>query len=157
MGSKPGYLTMKLFFALILMLELSTPSWAAEDKYERPYPHSSGADLLPYCQQTDVVVSQLRCDYYVQGVADVVTFPVKGVSLACIPKGLNRTELMQLSVEYLASLNAQTLEENSAASLLLKNFGKKFPCPKKSKAKISDKMAEAIGRHLEKSNKKSAE
>jgi hypothetical protein len=148
---------MKLFFALILALELSTPSWAAEGKYERPYPHSSGADLLPYCQQTDVVVSQLRCDYYVQGVADLATFPVRGVSLACIPKGLNRTELMQLSVEYLASLRPQSLEGSSAASLLLKNFQKQFPCAKKANAKMDSKMEEAIKRHLEKSNKKSAE
>ena len=148
---------MKLFFALILALELSTPSWAAEGKYERPFPHSSGADLLPYCQQVDVVVSQLRCDYYVQGVADLATFPVRGVSLACIPKGLNRTELMQLSVEYLASLRPQSLEGSSAASLLLKNFQEQFPCAKKGNAKMDSKMEEAIKRHLKKSNKKSAE
>jgi hypothetical protein len=148
---------MKLFFALILALVLSTPSWAAEGKYERPFPHSSGADLLPYCQQADVVVSQLRCDYYVQGVADLATFPVKGVSLACIPKGLNRTELMQLSVEYLASLRPQALEGSSAASLLLKNFQKQFPCAKKSEAKKNAKFAEALKRLKKKPEEKSAE
>jgi hypothetical protein len=147
---------MKLFFVLILALVLSTPSWAAEGKYERPFPHSSGADLLPYCQQVDVVVSQLRCDYYVQGVADLATFPVKGVSLACIPKGLNRTELMQLSVEYLASLRPQSLEGSSAASLLLKNFQKQFPCAKKAKAKKGGAMAEAFKNIKKKLDEKSA-
>ena len=148
---------MKLFFTLILALELSAPSWAAEGKYERPYPHSSGADLLPYCQQVDVVVSQLRCDYYVQGVADLATFPVKGVSLACIPKGLNRTELMQLSVEYLASLRPPSLEGSSAASLLLKNFQKQFPCAKKTNAKKGARMAEALRKLKKKPEEKSVE
>ena len=45
--SKPGQLYMKLFFTLIIVLALSTPSLAAAAKYEQPYPHSTGADLLP--------------------------------------------------------------------------------------------------------------
>jgi len=150
---------MNFFFALILVLVPSIPSWAesasADAEWKQPYPHSSGAELLPYCLQTDLVVSQLRCDYYVQGVADLATTPVKGIPLACIPRGQNRTELMQLAVDYLTSIEPDSLKENSAASLLLIEFRKKFPCPKaiKKKAPISKAMAEAIKRSLEKTAK----
>jgi hypothetical protein len=140
---------MKYSCALILVFLLSVPAWAEpagddpssqtpsgeqpaseEIAYKQPYPHSSGADLLPFCQQTDVVVSQLRCDYYVQGVADLVTTPLGGVRLACIPQGQNRTQLMQMAVDYLQRVPPDTLETDSAASLIVKAFRKKFPCPK---------------------------
>jgi hypothetical protein len=148
---------MKFLIALILVSAHSTfyaatPASAA-DEWKQPHPHSSGAELLPYCQQTDLVVSQLRCDYYVQGVADLATFPIKGSPLACIPRGLNRTELMQLTTEYLASLEPHELEQNSAASLVLKEFRKKFPCPKNAKPKMSKKMADALKTRLKAADK----
>jgi hypothetical protein len=152
---------MKFLIALILVSTLSTfyrtaPASAA-DEWKQPHPHSSGAELLPYCQQTDLIVSQLRCDYYVQGVADLATFPVKGAPLACIPKGLNRTELMQLTTEYLASLEPIELEQKSAASLILKELKKKFPCPKKAKPEMSKAMADALKRRIEAANKEKAQ
>jgi hypothetical protein len=152
---------MKFLIAFLLVPALSTFLWAgparAADEWKQPHPHSSGAELLPYCQQTDAVVSQLRCDYYVQGVADLATFPVKGAALACIPKGLNRTELMQLATEYLASLEPHELEQNSAASLMLKEFRKKFPCPKKANPKLSKAMVNALKQRLGAANKEKAE
>ena len=152
---------MKFLIALIFVSTLSifhgTAPASAADEWMQPYPHSSGAELLPYCQQTDLVVSQLRCDYYVQGVADLASFPVKGAPLACIPKGLNRTELMQLTTAYLASLEPGELEQKSAASLILNEFKKKFPCPKKEKPKISKAMADALKRGMEAANKEKAE
>jgi hypothetical protein len=152
---------MKLLTPLILVSALSSfygavPARAA-DEWKQPHPHSSGAELLPYCQQTDAVISQLRCDYYVQGVADLATFPVKGAPLACIPKGLNRTELMQLTTEYLASLEPSELEQKSAASLILKELKKKFPCPKKAKPGMSKSMVNAMKRRLEAASKEKAE
>jgi hypothetical protein len=152
---------MKFLIPLILVSALSTfygtAPVSAADKWKQPHPHSSGADLLPYCQQTDMVVSQLRCDYYVQGVADLATFPVKGTPLACIPKGLNRTELMQLTTEYLASLEPGELEQKSAASLILKELKKKFPCPKKAKPGMSKSMVNAMKRRLEAASKEKTE
>ena len=141
MKSLPALLLVSSLFSLCGAGPLS-----AADKWKQPHPHSSGADLLQYCQLTDEVISQLRCDYYVQGVADLATSPVRGVVLACIPRGLNRTELMQLATEYLASLERQELEKKSAASLILREFRKKYPCPKKAKPKISKAMADALRR-----------
>ncbi len=126
---------MKYFPTLLLAFLLSGYSWAepssADDAYKQPYPHSSGAALLPYCEQTGEVVSQLRCDYYVQGVADLATIPQQGQPMACIPQGQNRTQLMQVAVNYLKTVKPDALEKESAASLILQAFRAAFPCPKR--------------------------
>jgi hypothetical protein len=125
--------------ASILACLLSAPSWAepttAAPTYIQPYPHSSGAELLPYCEKTDEVVSQLRCDYYVQGVADLASIPQQGIPLACIPAGQNRTQLMQIAVNFLRTVNPETLAKESAASLILQALRTEFPCPKEETAK----------------------
>lgn len=125
---------MKKLAAFMLVLLPCVSSWAEpsspEDTYKQPYPHSSGAELLPYCEQTDVLVSQLRCDYYVQGVADLATIPRLGRPMACIPQGQNRTQLMQIAVNFLKMVKPEKLEKESAASLILNSFIVAFPCPK---------------------------
>lgn len=140
---------MKKLAASILTFLLSASSWAEPATtaitYVQPYPHSSGADLLPYCAKTDEVVSQLRCDYYVQGVADLATIPQQGIPLACIPQGQNRTQLMEIAVSYLKTVNPETLEKESAASLILKALQKVFPCPK-------EETAAAVGKNGETGN-----
>lgn len=138
---------MKRTVTLLLLSGLAL-SAAAQGDYKKPFPHSSGAELLAYCQQSEVVVSQLRCNYYIQGVADLAV----QTPLACIPRGMNQTQLMNLAVEYLESVKPATLESNSAASLVLKELQKKFPCPKEKSTKVSakDAYAEAIRKHLEK-------
>ena len=132
---------MKYFFTLILVLLLSSLSRAetssTDSAYKQPYPHSSGADLLPYCEQRGEVVSQLRCDYYVQGVADLATIPQQGKPLACIPQGQTRTQLMQVAVNVLKAAKPETLEKESAASLILLGFIARFPCPKEETAEAS--------------------
>jgi hypothetical protein len=132
---------MKCFSTLTFVLLLPALSWAepsnTENAYKQPYPHSSGADLLPYCEQTGEVVSQLRCDYYVQGVADLATTPQQGKPMACIPQGQNRTQLMQIAVNYLKAVKPDTLEKESAASLILQGFRAMFPCPKEEPAEAS--------------------
>jgi Rap1a immunity proteins len=137
---------MKYLPTLILALLLPGYSWAETAKedgaYTQPYPHSSGAALLPYCEKTDEVVSQLRCDYYVQGVADLATIPQQGQPLACIPQGQNRTQLMQIAVNYLKTVNPDTLEKENAASLILQGFRATFPCPAKVTAEASKKTGE---------------
>jgi len=157
---------MKYFPTLILALLLPGYSWAEtakeDDAYKQPYPHSSGAALLPYCEKTDEVISQLRCDYYVQGVADLATIPQQGQPMACIPQGQNRTQLMQIAVNYLKTVKPETLESESAASLILQGFRATFPCPKKedaaeaSKASepapVSPEMAEAIKKAMLEAN-----
>jgi len=148
---------MKFFVTLILVpgIYLSTGSALvlAQDEYKQPYPHATGAQLLPYCQQTDIVVDQLRCDYYVQALADLASTPVNGVRLACPPRGTNRTELMEIATKHLASLNAEQLEKNSAASLILQAFQKQFRCPKsagnKGKKARAGGMEEALKRAAE--------
>ena len=120
--------------ALLFGLLLATPAWAqpadAGGGYKQPFPHSSGAELLPFCEQVDVVVSQVRCDFYVQGVADLAVIPQNGQPIACIQQGQSRTQLMQIAVAYLKTVHPDTLEKESAASLILKAFQKAFPCPK---------------------------
>ncbi len=127
--------------ALILASLLSALAWAgppnAANTYVQPHPHSSGADLLPYCAATDEVVSQLRCDYYVQGVADLAGIPQQGIPLACIPPGQNRTQLMEIAVSYLKTVKPETLEE-SAASLILNAFRTAFPCPKEEATTVGN-------------------
>jgi Rap1a immunity proteins len=136
---------MKMFSALILLFMLCSPSWAepasADNAYIVPYPHSNGADLLAYCERTDEVVSQLRCDYYVQGVADLATMPLLGELRACIPQGQNRTQLMQTAVSFLKTVKPDALEEQSAARLILKGFKAAFPCATEE-AIEADKKAE---------------
>ena len=158
---------MKYFPTLLLAFLLSGYSWAeppsANDVYKQPYPHSSGAALLDYCEKTGEVVSQLRCDYYVQGVADLATIPQQEQPLACIPQGQNRTQLMQVAVNYLKTVKPETLETQSAASLILLAFRATFPCPKEEAAQasktgepapVSKEMAEAIEKAMLEANQK---
>jgi hypothetical protein len=145
---------MKRFPALILATAILLSPWTgpalAQGEYEPPYPHSTGAQLLPYCQATDTPVDLLRCDYYVQGVADLATTPVNGKPLACIPRGKNRTELMELVVAKLSALKPDELEQSSAAALILAAFKREFRCPRKTagdkgkKAEITPAMEEAL-------------
>jgi len=132
---------MKRLSAVILASLLSTLAGAgspdAANTYVQPYPHSSGAALLPYCEKTDEVVSQLRCDYYVQGVADLATIPQQGIPLACIPRGQNRTQLMEIAVNFLKTVSPETLAKESAASLILQAFRTEFPCPKEEATEAS--------------------
>jgi hypothetical protein len=125
---------MKRFSALIIATTLLLCSWAApamaQAAYKQPYPHSTGAQLLPYCRQVDVPVELLRCDFYVQAVADLATTPVNGKRLACIPRGTNRTELLEFTLGHLSSLKPEVLEKSSAASLILQALQKEFRCPK---------------------------
>jgi hypothetical protein len=158
---------MKNISTLIIVFLLSAPSWAepstAANNYIQPYPHSSGADLLPYCEKTDEVVSQLRCDYYVQGVADLASIPQQGKPMACIPQGQNRTQLMQIAVTYLKTVKPDTLAKESAARLILNAFIAAFPCPKeevsdtsknKETGAMSKEMVEAIKKAMLEANKK---
>jgi hypothetical protein len=64
---------------------------------------------------------------------------------------------MLLTTEYLASLEPNELEQNSAASLILKEFKKKFPCPKKAKPGMSKAMLNTFKKRLEAANKEKAE
>lgn len=131
--------------ALTIVTTLLLCSWTgqamAQKAYKPPYPHSTGAQLLPYCQQADVPVELLRCDFYMQGVADLTTTPVKGQRLACIPRGMNRTELLEFALEHLSSQTPEVLEESSAASLILQAMQKGFPCPKQKTRGGKSKMA----------------
>ncbi len=130
-----------LITTAILLCPWAGPSHARE-AYKPPYPHSTGAQLLPLCQDQEAPVDLLRCDYYVQGIADLATTEVQGERLACIPRGKNRTELMAFAVEHLASLKPDVLESSSAASLILTALQKEFRCPEK----------EAAGEQKKKSN-----
>jgi len=155
---------MKLIAALLLLPGFflftgSVPALAQEqeqkqEKYEQPYPHATGAQLLPYCQPTAIVVDQLRCDYYMQALADLASTPVQGSRPACPPRGTNRTELMAFAAEYLAALPPDQLENSSAASLLLQGMQKKFRCPKTGAKKgvksAGPKMKSAIKRAMNK-------
>jgi Rap1a immunity proteins len=158
---------MKYLPTLLLALLLSGYSWAepssADDAYQQPYPHSSGADLLAYCDNTGEVISQLRCDYYVQGVADLATIPQQGQPLACIPRGQNRTQLMQVAVNYLKTVKPETREAQSAASLILQGFRATFPCSVADAAEasktgepapLSKETAEAIYKAMLEANQK---
>jgi len=158
---------MKYFPTLLLAFLLSGYSWtepsSADGAYKQPYPHSSGAALLPYCEKTDEVVSQLRCDYYVQAVADLATIPQQGQPMACIPQGQNRTQLMQVAVNYLKIVKPDTLEKESAAGLILQGFRATFPCPKEEAAETSKTgepapaspdMAEVIKKAMLEANQK---
>ena len=158
---------MKYFPSLILALLLSGYTWAEpsskSDAYKQPYPHSSGAALLAYCENTAEVISQLRCDYYVQGVADLATVPQQGQPLACIPRGQNRTQLMQVAVNYLKTVKPDTLERESAASLILQGFRATFPCSVEDAAEasktgepapVSQEMADAIEKAMREADQK---
>ena len=158
---------MKRFPALILAIALLACPWTgpayADDAYQQPYPHSTGTQLLSLCQETDVAVNLLRCDFYVQGVADLATTPVNGDQLACIPRGMNRSELMELAVAHLSSLKPDVLESTSAATLILQALKKEYRCPRKkaggknTKAKVNPAMQEALRKaFLEKAKKEKA-
>jgi hypothetical protein len=96
--------------------------------YEQPFPHSTGVQLLQHCEQVDEVVSRLRCDYYVQGVADLATIPQAGRRMACIPQGQNRSQLMEIALRALKAAKPEKLEKESAAGLILQEFALSFPC-----------------------------
>lgn len=143
------------FIAAAILLTLFAATARAEEAYKPPYPHSSGAQLLPLCEDQDAPVELLRCDYYLQGIADLATTLVRGDRLACIPRGTNRTELITFAVEHLASLKPDVLEANSAASLILQALQKEFRCPEtkkggKKKQQISPAMEEALRKSLKK-------
>lgn len=159
---------MKHIAALILTLVISAPAWAQvsdaapdpnqapapKKTYQQPYPHSSGAELLPFCEQTDDVVKRLRCDYYVQGVADLATIPQSGKPMACIPRGKSRSELILVAVNYFKQVAPDKMESESAASLILSAFKKAFPCLKKEEAGAGKKgagkaMSEAMRKALQ--------
>ena len=152
---------MRIFTALLVVPTLLIVTAAAHaesaEAWKQPYPHRSAAELLNVCLQTDAVVDQLRCDYYMQGVADLAVTPVKGVALACLPRGINRSELMQLATQYLSSLKPYELEDTNAASLILQELRKQFPCPKKPAPKMSKAMVEAIKKQLEAINEEQAQ
>jgi hypothetical protein len=143
---------MKCFPALIIAFLLSGYSWAeppsTDGAYKQPYPHSNGAALLLYCEKAGEVVSQLRCDYYVQGVADLATMPQQGQPMACIPQG---------------QVKPDTLERESAASLILQGFRATFPCSAEDAAvasktgepaPVSKATAEAIYKAMLEANQK---
>jgi hypothetical protein len=145
---------MKKLSAMLILVLLTLPAWgeapAPEEEYKQPFPHSSGADLLAYCEQTEVIVSQLRCDYYVQGVADLVTIPLDGVRIACIPQGQNRTQLMNVAMTYLKRAKPEVQQGESAASLIAESFVKAYPCPKQAKKPAASGMSAAMKKALAK-------
>jgi hypothetical protein len=150
---------MKQLAALIFAFISAASCWAEpstpDGSYKQPYPHSRGAELLAHCEQTDVLVSQLRCDYYVQGVADLATIPQEGKPLACIPQGQNRTQLMQVAVDFLKKRAPEKLEKESAARLILNAFIAAFPCPKNmGAAALSAEELEAVKKSMIEANKK---
>ena len=140
---------MNRFFVFVFVLLLSAANRAQlpsadsppTEVYKPPHAHSSGADLLYYCEQTDRVVDQLRCDYYVQGVADMASLPRQDEPLACVRQGTTRSELIMIALDYLKTVNPNTLETKSAASLILQSFRKTFPCPKNIVPKAAKKPA----------------
>ena len=136
---------MNRFFVFVFALLLSAVTQAQSPPptvaYKPPHAHSSGADLLYYCEQTDSVVDQLRCDYYVQGVADMASLPQQEKPLACVRQGETRSQLMLIALNYLKTVNPNTLETRSAASLILQSFRKTFPCPKNILPKPAKKSA----------------
>lgn len=159
---------------LLLVFLLCSPAWAQSPSpkptkpvmiskealgpvanYKQPFPHSSGAELLPFCELTDEMVSQIRCDYYVQAIADLVTIKLRGKRLACIPPSYSRTQLMELAVGSLKKTHFSVLEQQSAASLIMQAFARSFPCPVETKAgSFSPQMIAALEKRLEGSKKK---
>jgi hypothetical protein len=145
---------MKKLPVMLILILLTLPAWgeppAPEEEYKQPFPHSNGADLLAYCEQTEVIVSQLRCDYYVQGVADLVTLPLDGVRIACIPQGQNRTQLMNVAMAYLKTARPEVQQGESAAGLIAESFVKAYPCPKQAKKPAASGMSAAMKKALAK-------
>jgi hypothetical protein len=145
---------MKQLPAMLIFVLLTLPVWgedpAPEEEYKQPFPHSSGKDLLAYCEQTEVIVSQLRCDYYVQGVADLVTTPLAGVRIACIPQGQNRTQLMSVAMTYLKRAKPEVQQGESAAGLIAESFVKAYPCPKQAKKPAASGMSAAMKKAIAK-------
>jgi hypothetical protein len=159
---------------LLLVLLVCVPAWAEPPSpkpttpmlpglgsvtaYKQPFPHSSGAELLPFCELTGEMVSQVRCDYYVQAIADMVTIELKGKRLACIPQGQSRTQLMELAVRSLKKTHPNMLEQQSAASLIMQSFARAFPCPVVTKAgSDSPQMGAALRKRLDVGKKKAAQ
>ncbi len=83
--------------------------------------------------------------------------------MACIPQGQNRSQLMQIAVNFLKTVKPETLEKQSAASLILQGFRATFPCAKEEAAEaskngetapVTKEMAEAIGKAMLEANQK---
>jgi len=124
---------MKAIFYLPLILTLSGGAYG-DEPYEKPMPHSSGERILEFCEDTDDVISQLRCNYYVQGVADLIV----QTPLACLPPGMNQSELIEVATTYLQSVNKTELTNSSGAGLLLAYLQRTYRCPKKPSGSASD-------------------
>jgi hypothetical protein len=151
---------------LLLVFLLCVPAWteppstkptspkapSPEAAYKQPFPHSSGAELLPFCELTGEPVSQIRCDYYVQAIADMVTIKLKGKRLACIPQGQSRTQLMEIAAHALKKTHLNALERQSAASLIMQAFVKTFPCTNA----LNPNMVAALKKRLGTGKKKTA-
>ena len=124
---------MKAIFYLPLILTLSGGA-AGDEPYEKPMPHSSGERILEFCEDTDDVISQLRCNYYVQGVADLIV----QTPLACLPPGMNQSELIEVATTYLQSVGKTELTNSSGAGLLLAHLQRTYRCPKKPGGMVAD-------------------
>ncbi len=84
-------------FTYLLFLFLLSASATGEDTYQTPMPHSTAAQILSYCEAGADVISQLRCNYYLQGVADLAVQAPQ----ACLPRGMNQSELIEVAVTHL--------------------------------------------------------
>ncbi len=133
---------MKAIFYLPLILTLSGGA-AGDEPYEKPMPHSSGEKILEFCEDTEDVISQLRCNYYVQGVADLIV----QTPLACLPQGMNQSELIEVATTYLQSVGKTELANSSGAGLLLSLLQRAYRCPKKPGEKTDKELyLEAIAK-----------
>ncbi len=122
---------MKAILYMPLILALSGVA-VGDEPYEKPMAHSSGETILAFCEDTEDVISQLRCNYYVQGVADLIV----QTPLACLPQGMNQSELIEMATTQLKSLDETKLESNSGAALLLPYLQRSFRCPKKPGGRV---------------------
>ena len=141
---------MKAIFYLPLILTLSGGA-AGDEPYQKPMPHSSGESILEFCEDTEDVISQLRCNYYVQGVADLIV----QTPLACLPQGINQSELIEVATTYLQSVDKTDLENSSGAGLLLSHLQRSYRCPKTQAGMVPDNQKtdkelylEAIGKAI---------
>ena len=141
---------MKAILYMPLILALSGGA-AGRESYEKPMPHSSGETILEFCEDTDDVISQLRCNYYVQGVADLVV----QTPLACLPKGMTQSELIEVATAHLETVDKSELGNSSGAGLLLSHLQRSYRCPTKPGGIASDdqktdkqRYFEAIGRAI---------
>ena len=141
---------MKAILYMPLILALSGVA-VGDEPYEKPMAHSSGETILAFCEDTEDVISQLRCNYYVQGVADLVV----QTPLACLPKGMTQSELIEVATAYLETVDKTELGNSSGAGLLLSHLQRSYRCPKTQAGMVSDNQKtdkelylEAIGKAI---------